>query len=128
MPSRDPKLLTDMLQYFWPALRACYMKKFPGRALFLTCTHRTPEEQQAIFAQNKPGHILTRCDGINNLSKHNYSPAQAFDVAVSEKGIVQWDPSYYLPLGAMIKELGYETKVRWGGHFSFRDYPHFEAI
>lgn len=128
MPSRDPKYLNPLLQEFWPKLRAWYMGKFPGRAIFLTCTHRTPEEQAAIFAQNKPGHILTRCDGVKIKSKHNEMPAQAFDIAISEKGIVQWKEVYYIPLGRAIEELGYKDRVRWGGWFSFRDYPHFEVI
>lgn len=105
------------------------MAKFPGRALFLTCTHRTTEEQAALFAQNKPGAILTRCDGVKIKSKHNAMPAEAFDVAISEKGVVKWEDSYYLCLGDSIKELGYDGKIRWGGWFSsFRDRPHMETI
>jgi hypothetical protein len=128
MPSRDPKDLAPLLQEFWPKLRAWYMGKYPGRALILTCTHRTPAEQAAIYAQNKPGRILTRCDGVNTLSKHNHLPALAFDVAVCEKGVAQWREDYYMPLGAAIKELGYEGRVRWGGWWTFKDYPHLEIV
>ena len=128
MASRDPKDLTPLLAEFWPKLRAWYMNKFPGRALILTCTHRTPEEQAAIFARNAPGRILTRCDGYKIKSKHNELPALAFDVAVAERGAVVWREDYYVPLGAAIKALGYEGRVRWGGWFSFRDYPHMEQI
>lgn len=128
MASRDPKDLAPLLQEFWPKLRAWYIGKFPGRAIFLTCTHRTPEEQAEIFAKNRPGKILTRCDGVNIKSKHNELPALAFDVAISERGVVQWREDYYLPLGKAILELGYKDRIRWGGWFSFRDYPHFEVI
>lgn len=127
MASRDPKELDPLLQEFWPVLRAWYMKKFPGRAIFLTATYRSPEEQAALFAQNKAGKIVTRCDGVTNKSLHNYKPARAFDVAVSEKGVVQWQEIYYVPLGRAISELGYEGRIGWGGWFSFRDYPHFEV-
>lgn len=128
MPSRDPKLLHPLLQEFWPKLRAWYMTKFPGRAIFLTATYRSPEEQLALFKQNRPGRILTRCDGTKIKSNHNLNPSKAFDVAVSEKGVVQWQEVYYIPMGRAIQELGYEGRIRWGGWFSFRDYPHFEVI
>ena len=128
MPSRDIKDCTPLLQEFWPRLQAWYKAKFPAHALILTCTHRTPQEQAAIFAQNKPGRILTRCDGTKIKSKHNAFPAQAFDVAVLDGGRVTWNDRYYVPLGLAIKELGYEGRIRWGGSFSFRDYPHFESI
>lgn len=126
-PSRDPKDLTSVLQEFWPKLKGWYEAKFPDRKLILTCTYRTPEEQAAIFAQNRPGHILTRCDGTNIKSKHNYLPSQAFDVAVVIGGKAQWQEVFYIPLGRAIGELGYSDRIRWGGHFSFRDYPHFEV-
>lgn len=128
MPSRDIKDCSQILQEFFPKLKGWYEKKFPGRTLFLTCTYRSTEEQQAIFAQNKPGHILTRCDGLKKLSNHNYKPSHAFDVAISDKDMVQWRDDFYTPLGCSIKDLGYEGKIRWGGWFSFRDYPHFEEI
>ena len=126
MPSRDPKLLTPLLQEFWPLLRNWYMKKYPGRAIFLTCTHRPVKEQAAIYAKNAPGRILTRCDGVIKVSKHNYQPAKAFDVAISIKGKVVWEDGFYTPLGGAIKDLGYEDKVRWGGWWTFHDFPHFE--
>lgn len=127
MPSRDPGDLNPTLQIFWPKLKGWYETKFPDRKLILTCTHRSVKEQQGIFKQNAPGHILTRCDGIKNKSKHNYLPSQAFDVAVVIGGKAQWQEIFYIPLGRAIGELGYSDRVRWGGHFSFRDYPHFEV-
>ena len=68
MPSRDPKDLCVTLQIFWPKLKAWYEAKFPERRLILTCTHRTVEEQQALFKQNaKTGKIVTQLDGVNKL-------------------------------------------------------------
>src|SRR3990167_8469395 len=99
MPSRDPAELVPTLQEFWKELKAWYETKFPDRQLILTCTHRTPAEQAEIFAANKPGNILTRCDGYKILSKHNHKPSEAFDVAVLEKGKAQWQEVYYIPLG-----------------------------
>lgn len=128
MPSRKIEDCEPLLQEFWLKLRKWYMTKFPGRAIFLTATYRSPEEQAEIFAKNKPGRILTRCDGTKIKSNHNFNPSKAFDVAVSEKGVVQWQEVYYIPLGRAIQELGYEGRIRWGGWFSFRDYQHFEVI
>lgn len=128
MPSRNPKDLSPLLQEFWPKLRTEYMTRFPGCAIFLTCTYRSPDEQAAIFAKNAPGHVLTRCDGVKVKSKHNTVPSLAFDVAISHMGVVQWNEEFYKPLGPMIASLGYSDTVRWGGYFSFRDYPHFEAV
>jgi len=127
MPSRDAKALSPMLQIFWGKLRVWYETKFPDRKLILTCTHRSVEEQQVIFKRNKQGKILTRCDGVIKKSKHNYIPAQAFDVAVIIDGKAQWQEVFYIPLGRAIGELGYAERIRWGGHFSFKDYPHMEA-
>jgi hypothetical protein len=131
MASRDPELLCVTLQVFWRKLQAWYQAKFPDRELFLTCTYRSPEEQRALYKQNRPGKILTRCDGVKVRSKHNFSPAHAFDVAVrfkGNKGRVEWQEVFYIPLGRAIAELGYEGRIRWGGWFSFRDYPHFEVL
>jgi hypothetical protein len=128
MPSRDIKDCEALLQEFWPKLERWYIQKYGGKYLFLTCTARSVEEQQAIFAKNAPGSILTRCDGVKNKSKHNYEPAQAFDVAVSDGKQTLWQEEFYIGLGSAIKDIGYEGRIRWGGWFSFRDYPHFEVI
>ena len=128
-PTRNYTDLTPILQKFWLALRPWYSNQYPGRSLFITCAYRSVEEQQAIFAKNRPGRIITKCDGVTSLSKHNTLPSRAFDVAVTLKGVVRWEDEYYKPLGGAIKALGYEGKIRWGGWFSsFKDYPHLEEI
>lgn len=127
MPSRKASDLCVTLQVFWPKLRSWYEDKFPGRKLILTCTHRSVAEQKELYdSAKKTGKILTQIDGVNKKSKHNYLPAHAFDVAVVIDGKAQWQEVYYIPLGRTIGELGYSDRIRWGGHFSFRDYPHFE--
>jgi peptidoglycan LD-endopeptidase CwlK len=129
MASRDPKDLCLLLQWAWPLVKAEYEKRFPDRELFLICTHRPIEEQKIIYAQNKPGHILTRCDGVKNLSRHNYLPSHALDAGVKVKGKVVWEDKYYEPLGKVLVALGLEKRIRWGGWWvSFRDRPHLETI
>ena len=128
MPSRDPKDLCVTLQIFWPKLKAWYEAKFPERRLMLSWTHRTPAEQLEMFKRNKPGSILTRCDGYKKLSKHNYFPAHALDVFVIIGGKSEWDESFYMPLRQALIDLGYDDRIVWGGNWvSFKgDVYHFE--
>ena len=128
MASRDITDCVPELQEFWPLLRDRYKLLFPNRELFLTCTHRSQQEQAALFAKNTEHNIITRCDGIKKLSKHNYFPAKAFDVGIKLRGLVVWDNGYFMPLGRVLRELDKEGHIRWGGEFSFFDGPHFEAI
>jgi hypothetical protein len=86
MASRDPRDLCPLLRDFWPRLLNWYASHYPERDLVLTATYRSPEEQSSIYANNRPGMILTRCDGFRVKSKHNYQPAHAFDVAVRVAG------------------------------------------
>ena len=128
MPSKDIQDCDPKLISFWYALKKWYQDKFPAREIFLTCTYRSPAEQAEIFAKNKPGIILTRCDGAKVKSKHNYKPARALDCAISENGKVKWQEDYYSPIGDAIKELGYSKSIRWGGVFSFSDPQHIELL
>lgn len=132
MSSRDINDCVPILIEFWPKLKRAYETHFDGRELFLTCTLRSVAEQQEIYAKNKPGSILTKCDGVKTFSKHNPqlgAPlSRAFDVAVKVNGKVVWDDLYYTPLAIVIDTLGYSGKIRWGGTFSFPDKPHFETI
>ena len=123
MPSRDIRACTPTLQYFFPALKAWYFKKFPDRTLSLSCTSRSLEEQKAEFKAGR-----SKCDGVIKMSNHQYSPSKAFDVFVVIAGKAVWEEIYYVPMALAIKELGYEGKVKWGGDFrSFKgDVYHFE--
>lgn len=93
---------------------------------FVTCTLRTNEEQEELFAQGrtKPGKIITNARA--GQSKHNPGPdglARAFDVAFrcGDKGAT-WDGPWDT-LGKVADLVG----LRWGGNWhGFKDYPHFE--
>ena len=128
MPSRDIKDCDQILQDCYPLLKAEYEKLFPGRELFLTCTKRSPEEQEALYKQGRgaPGPIVTQIDGVKKMSMHNYAPARAFDVGIKLHDLVVWGDDYFLPLGKCLKNICFDKAVRWGGEFSFHDYPHFE--
>lgn len=114
-----------------PALAEAYtlllhdFREQTGHDLLLTCTHRSVEEQQALYAQGrtKPGQIVTQVDGVQQKSKHNYLPARAVDVAVVVGGKVTWDPEAYAPLGPLAERHG----LVWGGSWkTLKDYPHLE--
>jgi len=103
------------------------LKKFKveGRIITITCTHRSTQEQQGLYAQGrtKPGPIVTKVDGVTKLSKHNYFPSQAIDFAVVVHGKISWDPAEYEEFGALCEAEGLE----WGGRWiALKDYPHIE--
>lgn len=125
MPSRKTEDLDPILAKDYQLLKEEYESVHPDRTLIVTCTHRTPAEQAELYAsgRTKPGPKLTMCDGVKTLSKHNYFPARAVDVAILIGGKAVWDEKYYAEIGAIGTKIG----MRWGGNFkSFKDCPHFE--
>lgn len=81
MASRDPKLLEDATYEKYLA----FDKAMDDAEIdyILTCTRRTQEEQDALYAQGrtKPGKIVT----WTRKSKH--LAGTAFDIAVLKNGI-----------------------------------------
>lgn len=125
MTSRNADDLTPELKEKWILLRQKYITQYPKRDVILTCTYRSPEEQAELYqhGRSKEGPIITNCDGVRTISKHNVMPARAFDVAVLNCGKAVWDDDSYLPLGQIAKELG----LVWGGNFKkLKDLPHFQ--
>ena len=137
--SRDITKAADLLQEFWPKLKAAYEEFHPGCELFITHVDRTPVEQLHLFLQGRlpademrklglpvTEKVVTWKDGFVKRSKHNAVPSLAFDVAVREGGVVSWDPALVLKIGAFVPSLGYEGRIKWGGLFA--DYYHWEVI
>jgi len=93
---------------------------------FLTCTHRSNQEQAKLYAIGRtvPGRIVTYAKP--GQSKHNHIPSLAFDVAFKNPGgSVNWDVKLFRLFAGKIKLI--EPRVIWGGDFrKFTDYPHFE--
>jgi peptidoglycan L-alanyl-D-glutamate endopeptidase CwlK len=113
------------LGYAYMDLSLEYARANPGKTLLLTCTYRSPAEQQALYAQGRsaPGQIVTQLDGVTHFSNHNCKPARAVDVCVLIGGKVSWDPAAYAPLGPLAIKYG----LVWGGSWPhFKDYPHLE--
>lgn len=126
--SRDMTDCHPELQKRYAALKAAFEEQ-TGRQLFETCTWRSEEKQQQLYAQGRtaPGKIVTRIDGVLKKSRHNVYPAEAVDVCVdSDPGPGKhpvWNPEAYALLGPLAMEHG----LHWGGNWtSFKDYPHLE--
>lgn len=108
----------------------------------VVCGLRTTAEQQAIYAQGrtKPGNIVTKADGIRNLSNHQDEAdgkkdglGSAVDLYPFFLGKVQVNHKDTIPrlrdIAAHIKntanELGIE--IEWGGDWvKMFDPPHFQ--
>lgn len=100
-----------------------------GYEVLITCTYRSAEEQNRLYAQGRTtsGNIVTKLKG--GQSKHNATldgvPAsKAFDFVPIENGKLAWsNVQMFKRLGEIGKALG----LVWGGDWkSFKDYPHFE--
>lgn len=102
-----------------------------GILIIITCTYRSKEEQDALYAQGrtKSGKKVTNAKG--GKSKHNHTvngkPASlAFDIAIKGKnGGLNWNgqTAPWQIAGKIGKSLG----LVWGGDWTtIKDYPHFE--
>jgi peptidoglycan L-alanyl-D-glutamate endopeptidase CwlK len=97
--------------------------KNEGIDLLITCTYRSPEEQDALYAQGrtKPGNIVTRAKG--GQSMHQYRIA--YDCVPIRNGKCVWDASD--PAWATVGELGKAQGLEWGGDWvTFKESPHFQ--
>ena len=141
MASRDLADCHRVLAERFKAVRLRYVQDHPGHALEITCTHRSPEEQFALYQKGRqlsvgrwvvvdPARIVTKCDGTIKVSLHNVTPARALDVVVVVGGKWCWAEAEYAPLGPLASEEG----LRWGGDWdgnpatkeTFVDSPHLE--
>lgn len=107
----------------------------------ITTGLRTTTEQKAIFAQGrtKPGKIVTKADGVKNLSNHqdeadgkrdglgsavDLYPFFEGSVQVNHKDTIKNLKLIATHIKATAKELG--IPIEWGGDWKFIDYPHFQ--
>lgn len=98
-----------------------------GIDYILTCTKRSQEEQNALYAQGRtaPGKVVTW------TLKSKHIDGRAFDIAIMINGKICWNPtldadndgvSEYTEAGLIGESVG----LRWGGRFKSPDAPHFE--
>ena len=100
---------------------------------FLTCTHRSIEEQEELFSHGREDKkpVVTNCDGVSKKSKHNYYPSRAFDIAFLRIGSreLSWDVYLFKLFNKYVQQYCNMVggKIKWGGEFkSFTDNPYYE--
>ena len=109
------------------ALRFAGAMAEAGIPWMLTCTYRSQDEQDALYAlgRTKPGQRVTWAKISNHTGR------TAFDIAILKDGKPCWDVKVsvnendvpdYLEAGQIGESLG----LIWGGRWSKPDYPHFE--
>jgi len=128
--SRDYKLAHQELIKRFSRLTTAFSERFPGKTLLITCTYRSPEEQNRLYRLGRKGNevvdsskVVTKINGVTKLSNHNKYPARAIDVAVMNGGKITWNEADYYPLLALSKEFDLVSGGSWDG---FLDWPHLE--
>ncbi|OBU86234.1 M15 family metallopeptidase [Chromobacterium subtsugae] len=129
MASRAISDLHPQLQPLAEAfLRRC---RDQGVDPLLTCTWRSPAEQDALYQQgrSKPGPIVTRAragQSAHNAMLHGSPAALAFDVVPLQAGKPVWDADH--PHWQVMGQIGLALGLRWYGAADapFREYPHFQ--
>jgi hypothetical protein len=97
---------------------------------FITCTHRSHEQQMELYAlgRTRPGDVVTHAKA--GESPHNFNPSLAFDVAFRNcDNETEWSEDLFVKFAALMASADTDNKIRWGGTFSnLRDLPHFELL
>jgi len=131
--SRDPKDLVPILQNAWAKAAAEWNADKNRPTVFLTCTHRTPAEQRALYNQPTDGKDNDGDGRIDESdervtwtlnSKHTRYPAEALDVAFKRGKAIDWNADLFKQFAKIIGK--HEPKIIWGGGWKSPDYPHFE--
>jgi len=125
LTQREKDLHPELLRR-WLQAKNTWNKARPDREIFITCSYRSPEEQNNLYAQGrtKSGSIVTNARGGQSI--HNYKPALALDVAfyMPGKKTLDWSNKLFEDFAKVFKPLG----IEWGGDWkSFIDRPHFQA-
>ena len=87
----------------------------------ITCTRRTQDEQNALYAQGRtlPGRKVT----WTLHSKH--IEGKAFDIVIMENGKPDWNADN--PKWKLAGQIGKEVGLTWGGVWKSPDFPHYEV-
>ena len=117
-----------------------------GVSVLLTCTYRSAEEQDKLYAQGRtaPGRKVTNARAgkskHNAVDAHGKPAAEAFDIVPLRNGKAIWgtsgngidddptdDDKDDLELWQRIGAHGVSVGLEWAGNWkSFREFPHFE--
>lgn len=134
MPSRNIADAHLILQKQYIKAKEQFEKANPTVEVILTCTHRSNEEQTALYNQptdkkdnDGDGKIDESDEKVTNAkagqSPHNYKPSLAIDVAFKVNGKIDWSSKWFTAFSKyMISE-----DIVWGGNWkSIKDLPHYE--
>lgn len=147
MASRNLYDLQPALQSAFMMALSIYGQKYPDLPQpFLTCTHRSNDEQAALYAQGrqpveeinrlrkKAGMLaITKTEAKRRVtnarpgaSLHNEYPARAFDIAfINSNKKLDWSTDLFKKFWEIIKTIN--PRMSWGGNWqSIKDYPHFQ--
>lgn len=124
MPSRDIKDLIPELQPLAAAFLVEVAKELPPDVeVRITCTYRSQQEQDQIYAQGRttPGKIVTWARNSEHTTR------RAFDFGLFRHGCYlsgnnALDLEMYDHVGSIGKQLG----LVWGGDFRHKDRMHFQ--
>lgn len=125
------------LQDAWTESVKEWKQLFPEQPQpFLTCTHRSDEEQEILYMMNKNGKDDDgdgkidesdewRSNARPGQSKHNKFPSEALDVAFKKAdGKLDWSEKLFAGFAVLMKKRG----IHWGGDWKkSKDTPHFEV-
>ena len=123
--------LTDLHPQMQPMVtRFLANARAAGIDLLVTCTHRSNEEQAALYAigRTKPGRIVTNAKpgrSTHNNTLNGKPAALAVDVVPLRDGKPVWAASD--PVWKRVGEIGEKVGLEWAGRWTtFREYPHFQ--
>lgn len=126
MPSRRLEDLDKTLVVAWEkAEKEFEIVKNNKVNVIITCTYRTCEEQNTLYAQGR----TTKGKKVTNAkcgqSMHNKYPSLAFDIAFLKLDkTLDWSEENFYDFASIIKKI--EPKIEWGGDWKFKDMPHFQ--
>lgn len=120
MGRKIEELLPKVAKAAQAAIDEC---KGHGLAVLISCTYRSGEEQNALYAQGrtKPGHKVTNAKAGQSFHQHR--------VALDLYPLVQGKPDFtgaapeWHKIAVIFKKHGFE----WAGDWkTFREMPHFQ--
>jgi len=127
MPSRSKSDLNEILVDAYEKACVEFGTLYPELAQpFLTCTHRTNDEQTALYAIGRTVKGKKVTNAIAGSSAHNYKPSAAFDIAfIGLNKKLDWSNHLFRKFADIIVKI--QPLVVCGIDFiSIKDAPHFE--
>ena len=102
------------------ALKDCHEE---GLELLITCTYRTAEEQDALYAQGRTKHGPKVTNAKAGQSMHQYKVALDLYPLVNGKPDFSGKAPEWFKIAAIFKKHGFEWAYEWK---RFKEMPHFQ--